>query len=582
MKRILQLLILVFASAMAIGQSTQRFSDLALYIGFGDSTKVPVLLKVGGVWVNRLMYAVDLHRGAVDSIRIHNDSVYQWNAGVRTFVGMASSTGGGGGLTQGQTDALYVPLSRTVAGHTLNSNVTLVKADVGLSNVANVDQTNPTNISQDATHRFATDAEKTSWNAKQSPLATGLTTQYYDGTQALRTFPTVVSAFSNDAGYLNPGTGDSRYPLKAGFFDNPTWITGLDWTKIENVPNYVQTINTATPTAISGLISGNNSQLVSQTTIADPITYNYATTTLGIKIANTVQDGALAHLDYINFNTAYGWGNHRSIGYLTRDSIPDDSTVLLDPLTTIVGINGQNDTMMVFNADSLGQAGVILSSQYKRFQYATQAWTASGSYNSGTGVITYTRNDGTTWTVTGVTGIGLPSMTSNANKLLTNNASTASWTTNLTWDNATLGGVLKLGTSTSSQTANTTIIDMGGTFNGSIKNFKFYLLNDGTAKYGFGANLGEVAYIISDNFSDHVFYMNGDEALRIINDAATNNPGALYIEKGLKMSRTTVADAAYTMLKSDYLIAYTSITVSRAVTLPTAASVIGQHFTDKG
>jgi hypothetical protein len=43
---------------------------------------------------------------------------------------------------------------------------TLDKTSIGLSNVQNLDQTDPVNIVQDSTHRFATDAEKTSWNNK--------------------------------------------------------------------------------------------------------------------------------------------------------------------------------------------------------------------------------------------------------------------------------------------------------------------------------------------------------------------------------------------------------------------------------
>lgn len=44
------------------------------------------------------------------------------------------------------------------------------KSDVGLANVANVDTTNPANITEDATHRFATDTEKSTWNGKQDAL----------------------------------------------------------------------------------------------------------------------------------------------------------------------------------------------------------------------------------------------------------------------------------------------------------------------------------------------------------------------------------------------------------------------------
>lgn len=49
-------------------------------------------------------------------------------------------------------------------------NHTLTKSDVGLGNVPNVDATNPSNIIQDANHRFVTDTEKTTWNGKQDAL----------------------------------------------------------------------------------------------------------------------------------------------------------------------------------------------------------------------------------------------------------------------------------------------------------------------------------------------------------------------------------------------------------------------------
>lgn len=50
-------------------------------------------------------------------------------------------------------------------GNTSNPH-SVTKTQVGLGNVQNLDQTNPANITQDATHRFATDTEKTTWNSK--------------------------------------------------------------------------------------------------------------------------------------------------------------------------------------------------------------------------------------------------------------------------------------------------------------------------------------------------------------------------------------------------------------------------------
>ena len=46
----------------------------------------------------------------------------------------------------------------------------VTKTQVGLSNVPNVDTTNPSNITQDSTHRFVTDAEKTLWNNNSSAV----------------------------------------------------------------------------------------------------------------------------------------------------------------------------------------------------------------------------------------------------------------------------------------------------------------------------------------------------------------------------------------------------------------------------
>lgn len=45
-------------------------------------------------------------------------------------------------------------------------------------------------ITQSASYRFTTDAEKATWNGKQNAITLGTTAQYFDGTLALKTFPT--------------------------------------------------------------------------------------------------------------------------------------------------------------------------------------------------------------------------------------------------------------------------------------------------------------------------------------------------------------------------------------------------------
>jgi hypothetical protein len=54
------------------------------------------------------------------------------------------------------------------APNSLWKNRTLIKDDVGLSNVPNTDATNPANISQTSSYRFVTDAEKALWNYSAS------------------------------------------------------------------------------------------------------------------------------------------------------------------------------------------------------------------------------------------------------------------------------------------------------------------------------------------------------------------------------------------------------------------------------
>jgi hypothetical protein len=66
-------------------------------------------------------------------------------------------------------------------GSTSNPH-SVTKTQVGLANVPNVDATNPANIAQDATHRFATDTEKTTWNAKEPAIINpNDTSKYYRG-----------------------------------------------------------------------------------------------------------------------------------------------------------------------------------------------------------------------------------------------------------------------------------------------------------------------------------------------------------------------------------------------------------------
>lgn len=61
-----------------------------------------------------------------------------------------------------------------------------------------------------------------------------------------------------------------------------------------------------------------------------------------------------------------------------------------------------------------------------------------------------------------------------------------------------------------------------------------------------------------------------EQHIKIIEKYLNDNP--------IKRSRREVLNVATTLLKTDYLVAYTTLTATRAITLPAAATVAGQFF----
>ena len=92
-------------------------------------------------------------------------------------------------LTQTEGDNLYDPngaanqvqTNLNTHENNINNPHATTKSQVGLSNVPNIDATNPLNITQDSTHRFVSDTEKTIWNAKEPAINAGTQNQYWRG-----------------------------------------------------------------------------------------------------------------------------------------------------------------------------------------------------------------------------------------------------------------------------------------------------------------------------------------------------------------------------------------------------------------
>lgn len=149
------------------------------------------------------------------------------------------------------------------------------KAMVGLPLVPNVDTTNPANISQNASYRFTTDTEKSTWNSKEPGLAAGTTGQYYRGDKSWQTLDKAAVGIPNV-----DNTSDANKPIStatqtalsgkenslgtgtAGQFlaHDKTWQTpptgggGISWSQ-----------NTVSNSTLSLLVGSNGGQMFSGT-----------------------------------------------------------------------------------------------------------------------------------------------------------------------------------------------------------------------------------------------------------------------------------------------------------------------------
>lgn len=90
-----------------------------------------------------------------------------------------------------------------------NNPHAVTKTQVGLSNVPNIDATNPSNIIQTATHRFVTDTEKSTWNASQANAES-----YADG---------LISSLVG----TSPTTLDTLQEIAAALGNNPAAISDI-------------------------------------------------------------------------------------------------------------------------------------------------------------------------------------------------------------------------------------------------------------------------------------------------------------------------------------------------------------------
>ena len=160
--------------------------------GIADGDKGDIDVSgAGTIWI--------VDTGAINSVKVSSIDAAKINESTsRRFVSDTEKT-----TWNGKQDALEftpVPNTRTVNGKALSSNISIDKADVGLSSVPNVDATNPVNISQSSSYRFVTDAEKTDWNSKQDSLISGTNIKTINGNSVLGSGDLTITA-ADPSGY---------------------------------------------------------------------------------------------------------------------------------------------------------------------------------------------------------------------------------------------------------------------------------------------------------------------------------------------------------------------------------------------
>lgn len=222
-------------------------------------------------------------------------------------------------LSEFNNDLGFSSITPAILSRTNDTNVTLTLT--GLPNIALLQNVN---IAVGWTGLLADSriASASTWNSKQNAITTGTTFEYLRGDLSLATFPTNISTFTNDSGYITSSTANSTYVpltrqltingvsfdlsanrswtvgdiLSSGSYLNPSWITGLAWSKITSTPTTLvgYNITDAQPldsdlTAIAALTTDSfGRDLLTKTTAASVRSY------IGAGVGDALTSGNLS------------------------------------------------------------------------------------------------------------------------------------------------------------------------------------------------------------------------------------------------------------------------------------------------
>lgn len=236
-----------FYKLIRAGQDTTSLSNrINLKLSISDTAAMLSPYLTGGDTAN-LNVRIN---SKIDSIKVSNDSFYYYKNGAPYFFYEATAGGGGtwGSITgtlSSQTDlntALNLRLLKTDTV-TLSNRINLKVDSVKVSNDSIYYYVNGTRTFGGTVTGGGTWGSITGTLSSQTDLNTALNLRLLISDTASMLSPYLrkgdtASMLTNyrhwTAGYLTNTTGDARYPQLSGSYSNPTWITGLALSKLQN------------------------------------------------------------------------------------------------------------------------------------------------------------------------------------------------------------------------------------------------------------------------------------------------------------------------------------------------------------
>ena len=246
-------------------------------------------------------------------------------------------------LKQDSNSAVTLTGNQTLTNKTLttpviNSPTGITKSDVGLSNVVNLDTSNPVSIAQSANYRFVSDTEKSIWSSKQSALGY------------------VPEDVTNKSATTTLGTSNTLYPTQGAVksYVDTIAVTKVNISSLATVAtsgSYLDLSNKPTiPTNTNQLTNGSG-YLVNSNNLSDLSSASTARTNLGLGTLAT-QSGTFSGLSSgantgdettATIQTKLGVASTSASGYLTStdwNTFNGKQNVLTNPVTGM-GASGQ-------------------------------------------------------------------------------------------------------------------------------------------------------------------------------------------------------------------------------------------------